>query len=305
MTAPQEWSRSRYWHIHFLHSRHQRAHIDWGKLEENPPSAPGAPGIFSSPHPTPHSAIQAWLAHLANEQVAASPWLTRQVTRQFPNDPAYIQSLRLCLREQQHHRELISRWLEGCDLAENTFGALGSFTDSGGCENSGGADSGGSGGGGGGVFWLTAGRVFGPRFTLACMVLNDLVDQVMLTRLAERTDHPTLGGILAILLREKQAHTTFHVERLTWAFADFNFLRRNLRRHRLRALFALRLTDTLIRHRRAVAALDFTPLAFSRRCWRRLETQLNLMVPYQRDTLLRTLVAQKEQPYAQSDRIER
>ena len=256
----QEWSRSRYWHIQFLHSRHQRTPIGW-------PEHPAARRPSGDP-------ATRWLRALATRQNDAT-WLIRQAVNCFPGDPAYVQSLRLVMRERQHHHQLIDRLLgppteppPRCDL------------------------------------FLQAGEVLGVRYTLSALLLADLIDLTLLRLVHDRWCDPVQRSVCQAIIAEKRVHMTFHCERLTMAFAEFNFARRNLRRLRLRLMFVAKLGRVLAEHRGLLGRLGIGWHDFVFPCWSSFTELLETMVPYRRERLLRTLLNQREQPYAKANPIE-
>ena len=73
----REWSRSRYWHIFFLQSRHERTSFD---------------PLMMDAHFLPESLLR-WLESCAEHQGTGAKWLLPQAIRKYPTDPAYLQSL--------------------------------------------------------------------------------------------------------------------------------------------------------------------------------------------------------------------
>jgi len=257
-----EWARSRYWLCHFLQSRHERVRIDWGV----------PPGVFL----TCGSPVARWLARSAAAQAATGAWVIGQAVSRCGDDPAYIQSIRLLLREQRYHGQLMGRMLVRAQVAAAPAGVTQDL-------------------------FIKLGRPLGMRYTLSAMLLADLIEVAMLERLAQASDDAAVRGVCTGIIREKRSHIAFHTERLTKEFADFNFVRRNVRRLRLRAMFGAKLGRLLVEDRACIAALGCRPHLFVRDCWRRIVAVLEVMVPYHRDVLLAALLAQDRQPYGKAE----
>ena len=94
----EEWSRSRFWLCHFLHSRHVRQPIEWGSHADT--------------NPRFVDAIALWLTASRYDPHEGGAWLVARAVRDCPYDPAYIQSLRLLVKEQRYQDELIDRTLD-------------------------------------------------------------------------------------------------------------------------------------------------------------------------------------------------
>src|ERR1043165_1424984 len=86
---PREWSRSRFWLCHFLHNRHERPRIDGSKAID-----------LEAPLRGP---VARWLANDAAQPPVCGARLVVQAARHYHADPAFVQSLRLLVKEQQHH----------------------------------------------------------------------------------------------------------------------------------------------------------------------------------------------------------
>lgn len=260
MSNAKEWSRSRFWLCHFLHSRHERCAIDFTQ----PASLPAD---MCRP-------LAGWLQRCAAGQGVAGPVLISQAVEQFSDDPAYVQSLRLLVKEQQYHARIIQDWLRALGISEPVSRSPGVF--------------------------LRGGPVLGFRYQLSAMLLADLIDISVLELLCSSTDDAVLHAASRAILAEKTAHAAFHTERLTMAFADFNAIRRNLRRARLRAMFAMKLARTLAQDSPLISATQQPHGSFTAACWDRFRQVLEVMVPYHREHLMRALIQQREQPYGRA-----
>jgi hypothetical protein len=140
-------------------------------------------------------------------------------------------------------------------------------------------------------------RRVGIRFELSVILLGQVTD-VMVWRELERALRGGPGEALAAeVLREKLGHVQFHAERLTHEFAAFNFVRRNLRRLRLRLMFWAATHYASHRAKALLRELDVPRTRFTRSCWAAFELLLEAMVPYRRDQLLATLLRQRERRY--------
>jgi hypothetical protein len=143
-------------------------------------------------------------------------------------------------------------------------------------------------------------RLPGPRFELSVMMLSDLIDAEFY-RLLRGSIHDAATATAAQSVHEdKLAHAAFHCERLTMELADLNFLRRNLRRLRLRGMFAAALALTLYHRGRLIRAAGSTRVAFAKTVWQNFRGVLESVVPYRREALLNALLSQREKPYAKS-----
>ncbi len=307
----REWPRSRYWLAHFLNFRHMRAKIDWS-----------APGQLPAPLAQP---VADWLAWVAQVNEPSRQRMLDWALTDCADDPAYVQSLRLFVKEEQHHTTIINRWLTARKLAGAPCGALRAVM-------------------------RRAIRPLGLRFELSVLLLGEIVTVTMnrLVRDAVRRagpcsargvvpaseiagstgPHPSplpssgagegaagaplgtetvmaaaarsdaaLAGVLDQLITEHHVHLSFHSERLTAEFADFNFIRRNLRRLRLRGMFAALVAGVARHHRALLAAIGCPRRRFSAECWSLFSTVLERMVPYRRETLMATLLDQREKRF--------
>jgi hypothetical protein len=201
-------------------------------------------------------------------------WLIPQAARQHAGDPAYVQTLRLWLREQAHHATLIDRW-----RTQRRLPAMHAVHPH---------------------PLLNAGRALGVRYTLSVVLLDDLFDLAIARQLDGRDHDATLAAIIATLRRDKSAHVAFAAERLTMEFADFNAMRRNLRRLRLRGMFAMCLAARTAEHRHLLSDLGLSPVEFARRVWADFNRCLEQMVPYRREALIAALLSQQQQPYGRA-----
>jgi hypothetical protein len=215
-----------------------------------------------------------WLRRSAAGQGVAGPTLIAQAIESFGDDPAYVQSLRLMIKEQKHHAAVIHHWLRALGVDEPVATAPGAF--------------------------LRGGPVLGFRYQLSAMLLADLIDISVLELLCRSTDDAMLHAACRAILSEKTAHAAFHTERLTMAFADFNAIRRNLRRARLRAMFAMKLARMLAQDSPLISAMRQPHGTFTASCWDRFSRVLEEMVPYHREHLMRALLLQRDQPYGRA-----
>ncbi len=269
-----EWSRSRYWLCHFLHSRHVRLRIDWAdgqRLDE-----------------ASRAVTLGWLRRQQEHLGADRSWLLAATASAWPGTPdhALLQCLRLMIKEQQHlaglHARAVGRYptpgsWRGLHLARRW------------------AD-----------LTLPMRRWLGPRFELSILLLTSLIDLSMarLMTVSPQEKSGTLDagiqGVCAQSLRDRQSHAAFMAERLTQEFADFNFVRRNLRRWRLRGMFAMLLAWVVLTQARLIGERGLSQREFVIRSWNSFEGVLERMVPYRRDSLLATLGAQEDEPYEAS-----
>lgn len=258
----RQWSRSRFWLCHFLHNRHERATIEW----ESSSSAPVALG----------QAMRRWRCGIEAGGLDGRKWLIAAALRRYASDPAYIQSLRLFVKEQQHHATLLARTLERVEPASPPIGPWRAGLDRA----------------------LTVGRRWiGIRFELSVLLLSQLIAVLLCRMIQAATGDPAVRGVSGQIMRDTRAHAAFHAERLTMEFADFNFIRRNLRRWRLRLMFAAALGVSAVRYGPLIRAAGWTRRRFCAEGWRQFTLLLENMVPYHRDALLAALLNQREQPF--------
>ncbi len=256
-----EWSRSRYWLCHFLHNRHTRASVDPSQVGEDAQPLAGA--------------LNAW----STASLAAASGNRRTIERaadRCADDPAFVQSLRLFVKEQQYHATLLrdaagarktpswrSRWTEA------TVNGLR--------------------------------RTFTLRFELAILMLNQLVAVTLSRLVLAATTDAALRAIAEQLLHDARRHVAFHSERLTTEFVDFNFVRRNLRRWRLRLMCFAALVIAAVQYRRLFRAAGTSPVTFLQSGWTSFNHVLERMVPYRRAALLRRLTRLRQHRYDAPD----
>jgi hypothetical protein len=253
-----EWSRSRFWLSHFISSRHRRAVVAWCSPR----------GVEDR---RTHNALT-WLGAITARTGLARAWVVRRAAVRYAADPACVQCLRLIIREQQHHRELVARLHARFDVPATPASVPG----------------------------RDAAQPLGVRFRMSLQLMSDLADTAMLEQLTAAVDGDGDGAMRAVcgtLLRERQMHISFLGERLADEFADFNFARRNLRRWRLRLMFAALLPVRLVEQRGLLRALGVSPIAHADATWQHFSRMLECVVPYRRDALLRLLTTQRERPY--------
>ncbi len=134
-------------------------------------------------------------------------------------------------------------------------------------------------------------RKLGARFELSVHLMRLIVLAEQCRHVVRTSHDDDLINICRQVRGDLAGHIAFLSERLTLEYADFNFIRRNLRRVRLRGMLLA-----------AVAVLP--PVAGSRMnttivAARRFESILERMVPYRRDALLNALGHQRKRPYDQ------
>lgn len=254
---PGEWSRSRYWLNHFLNARHRRAKAAW-----DVPACAAATDV----------AAAAWLGVVTARPGIDRAWIASHAAMRCQGDPAYVQTLRLVGREQQHHRGQAARLLDRLGLPRPAPPA--ETHD-----------------------WV---RPLGVRFCLSLQWMTNILDSVVLDELAASCRDPALRTVAATIAQERRVHTAFITERLADEFADFHFIRRNLRRWRLRGMLTGLAPRHLVRQRVLLEAMRLSPLAWTARTRHRFEATLEQMVPYRRDALLHLLTHQREQPFEQA-----
>lgn len=264
-TRDAEWSRSRYWFCHFLQSRHTRPGIDW----ETPLSQTG--------HLTAESTLHGMIHRLTTPQAGIADIITTAQKR-FGHDPAFVQSLRLLAKERQFHHGLLLQLQERHQPQALLPAMLQARKE------------------------MTA-SLLGIRYFLASLLLDDILDLGLLRLAQQQWTDPAALGVCQTLIRDKTAHATFLAERLTMEYADFNFMRRNLRRLRLRSLFFIHLRRMLRQDHALLAVARITPREFARQSWQRFAAVLESMVPYRRDELMKSLKVQSEKPYGEAREI--
>jgi hypothetical protein len=262
-----EWPRSRFWLCHFLHNRHDRAPIDWAISSSTEQDQPD-----TSPSPASTHAIADWLTWSSQTHTPSRNQLLDWAIAQCPNDPAYVQSLRLFIREEQHHQVLIKQWLSKRHLKGQPAGGKRAAT-------------------------RKLVRPLGLRFELSLLLLTEIASRCLNEITAEQVNDPALLGLLSQIMHDQQCHIAFHSERLTTEFADFNFIRRNLRRWRMRTMMGTLLTGLAIRHRPLLDALGVSASTFMSRCWQQFNNVLEHVTPYHREKLAATLHQHEHRPY--------
>ena len=271
-----EWSRSRYWLGHFLYSRHERQPIEWTRRT-------GLRDEAIAP-------LARWLAGRCRLQPMTNDsavWLLDNALRHYSHDPAYIQSLRLMAREHRCNGELIGRLLARYGVGRHT--------------------------------WFAPTRLplrrrlarwrrasLGSRFDMSLCLLSDLLDLTVLILLDQAPafdPDATLYTACLNLRQDKQAHIAFTSERLTMLYADFNFIRRNVRRLRLRLMWTVYLVHAAMRHGHLIRVCGATRWRFVSNGYRLFSRLLERMVPYRRDALLAALLNQRQDPYAEPEAL--
>jgi len=268
-----EWPRSRFWLCHFLHNRHERAPIHWGLVQATDTAREDNHQQRSiSPRLT--FPIANWLAWSTQTHMHSRQQLIKWAVEQCPEDPAYIQSLRLFVREEEHHAEIINRWLKLNNLQGQPAGGK----------------------------RAVARRLVSPlglRFELSLLLLTEIASRCMNLFITDQINDATLKGVLAQISHDQRCHVTFHSERLTTEFADFNFVRRNLRRLRMRGMTGSLLAGIAVRHRPILEALNISTTKYISTCWQQFNQVLENMVPYRREQLMAILMQHRDNPYDQ------
>lgn len=258
----REWSRSRYWLCHFLQNRHERVTIPW-----QDPSSDGDERLNAS--------VAHWLRWISETNAPARQRLISWAVTDCASDPAYIQSMRLFVKEEEHHAATIARYL----TLRRLTAPEGGFTRA-------------------AVRAMI--KPLGLRFELSILLLSEIAVITMNRLLLAKTGDGALRWLLTQMVHDHQCHLAFHSERLTTEFADFNFVRRNLRRLRLRVMFAMAVKGITCYHRPLLKALDCPPRQFASQCAAGFRCVLERMVPYRRDALMARLLDQRENPYAKA-----
>jgi len=256
-----EWSRSRFWLCYFLHNRHVRSRID--------------PAGLSQQTQTP--SLTRALTRLATTSVAAAGAnrrTTERAAERCGDDPAFVQALRLFVKEQQYHAALLREAAPGRDRPSITWRVAHRVID-------------------------TLRRVLTLRFELAVLLLNQIIVLTLARMIASDSRDATWQAIGEQIARDARGHVAFHGERLTTEFADFNFVLRNLRRYRLRLMCAIALFLAAVQYRSLLRALGGPrrTWAFIHMGWSTFTALLERMVPYRRDALLRRLLHLRKRPY--------
>ncbi len=256
------WSRSRYWLCHFLHNRHVRVR---------------AASLTCNNLTAGDCVIQHWLARFADRANRTPSWMVDAALSTHPNDPALVQCLRLWIKEDHALAKLAHHLIQQGDWPTTPPAKV--------------------------YGWIPSlpqlRQKLGLRFEVSILLLGNVLEVASLKQLCARVHDPALRRGIEQLLHDRQQHVAFASEWLTREFADFNFLRRNLRRMRLRMLFALMLGDYLWHHGRTLQPLGLSRRLILQQTWRSFAQLLENMVPYHRDALLAQLLAQREHPYDQ------
>ena len=284
-----EWTRSRYWLCHFLNSRHLREPIEFAPLRGADPGSQGRTAFR-------------WLADwLGLGREADRHWLVEATARHARHDPALVQAVRLMVKEQEYHRELLARLAPPAAPEHRPAASEGT-----------------------GESAQTASRprpghirrLLGLRFELSRLMLWQLLHVELCRHIAaaeenrpqtetmghdEHGSAPPADTALEAVARQWQRdlgnHLAFVAERLTDQYADFNFIRRNLRRWRLRGMFLCMTGMMVFRGRNHLAALHVDRAAYFTGAWRRFRRVLEHVVPYHRDALLAALLDQQSRPW--------
>lgn len=263
----QEWSRSRFWLAHFVHSRHDRPAIEWHR-----PVALG---------PLGGQRLVWWLTLGRSKPVESGAWLVARAVHDWRDDPWFVQALRLMVTEQRHHEDLLER------LAVR-WGAGGS-SDASGHRMTETVHR---------ILSKCRRRCLGPRFEMSVWLLKMVGEHALLRLIAGAMEDEVVRSVCRVVAQEKRAHIAFLVERLTMLYADFNFIRRNLRRLRLRMMWGVISLSDAMGHRRLLDTVGSTRLRFLWDGFRRFAQLLEQMVPYRRDALLASLRMQQQDRYA-------
>jgi len=178
-------------------------------------------------------------------------------------DPYYRQTLRLWLKERGYVASLWRPWRDGEPEVTQT------------------------------PRWR---RLLGDRFELSIQLLRLLADEALLELLDPADAEPHRARIQQ-WRRDVSAHQLFLAERLTMAYADFNFVRRNLRRARLRLMFLGMLLHRAWLHRELVASRPGGFRGWAVQAFRRFEAILARVAPYRRAEMLAALQWQHRRPF--------
>lgn len=254
-----EWCRSRYWLGHFLYSRHERSKIVWQ-------SAVGSDD-------DQRTRLRLLLEGGLCARALGGERLIHRAAADYAHDPAYVQSLRLVAKERAYGDTIIERLGERFGITSKPAPYKPPL-----------------------AAWLVS--VPGVRFEVASLLLHDLVNAALIELAMRDAADPATRCVRDALLRDHATHITFYAERLTMEFADFHFVRRNLRRYRLRAMFSAVVTRAIRRHEPLLTVTGLSADDFTRACWGQFNNVLERMVPYRRDALLAALMRQSEHPYA-------
>jgi hypothetical protein len=254
---PGEWIRSRYWLCHFLHNRHVRGVIE--PVEQAPP-------------PRVARVLGLWLASLDAEAVARHRPMIDRAADCCPDDPAFVQCLRLFAREQQYHAALLRRIVADPPPSPLPTRVARSLMH-------------------------TARRELTVRYELSVVLIEQLVTLSLCRLTHQACADRGVRSIVRQIEHDARRHVAFTAERLTMEFADFNFVRRNLRRARLRGMALTALAFVARRYRGLIRAAGGSRRRFVAESFADFERVLERMVPYRRDALLARLLDQRERPF--------
>ena len=190
-----------------------------------------------------------------------SPWPINQAIHQHDQDPAFIQTIRLLAKKKTYLQTLRINIINTLTPPHTPYTP-------------------------------THIRNIHSRFSLKFALSIDLIDQVIALTLYQSQAQAPNHATYAQLTKDTNNHITFYTEYLTYAYANFNFVRRNLRRLRLRAMFITALYQT---------QKIYTPLlpeSFKQDAWLIFESAIKTMLPYRRTTLTQNLRHQEKNPFA-------
>lgn len=253
-----EWCRSRYWLGHFLYSRHERPKIAW--------DSPIASGDAE------RERLRLLLTGGLCARSLGGERLIRRAATSHRHDPAFIQTIRLLAKERAYGDDLVRKLGARFGIVARIAPYHPPL-----------------------AAWLVS--VPGVRFEIASLLLHELVNGPLIKLVATGASDPVIIGVADALLRDHATHSAFYTERLTMEFTAFWFVRRNLRRYRLRALFSAVVSRAIHRHHGLILAAGSTDDAFARSCWSDFDRTLEKIVPYHREALLAALLRQSEHPY--------
>lgn len=224
----------------------------------------------AGPATPPDDLAPAWRAWTRQRRCGLAhqtAWLVSVAVRDCAHDPAYIQSLRLLSREQAYHADLLGAPPQPPRPKTPLV--------------------------------TRARRMLGMRFELSVLLLDDLVDLAAYELLVDTLPQGPLRDVCRQIAHDRRMHAMFHAERLAVEFTDFNFIRRNLRRLRLRGMFAAALARIALNHADLLRAAGVPRTKLIHFAWSLFSDLLERMVPYRRDALLAMLLDQRAQPYAE------
>lgn len=225
----------------------------------------------------PPTALHGMLHRLTAPQAGIADVIAT-AQRRFFHDPAFVQSLRLLAKERQFHHDLLMQLQERHQPQAVLPAMLQARKE------------------------MTA-SLLGMRYFLASLLLDDVLDLGLLRLVQKHWTDEAAQGVCQTLLRDKTAHAVFLAERLTTEYADFNFVRRNLRRVRLRGLFYIHVRRMLRHDTALLTQAGMTPRDFAKQSWQQFSVVLETMVPYRRESLMKMLKVQREKPYGDAQQI--